>query len=136
MLRKTQTQTLRVLTLATQTTTIAGWRIGTKTAILGTGERFCVGYQVRQAANNTATHRVARWAIDGTFNKESKIYIGAPASPEQANPGSYVDIDRLAQIVRTTRGNETIAPYFGGVMLWEAGGAVSELRHWVPVRSF
>lgn len=56
------------------------------------------------------------WAQNSP-NKDVKLYIGAPASENAANTGSYVPVDRLAQLWQETKSNYSS---LGGVMLWDA----------------
>lgn len=63
------------------------------------------------------------WAKTQSPNKDVKIYIGAPASPQAANQGSYVDATTLGNIAIETRKNYSS---FGGIMLWDISEAYGE----------
>ena len=60
------------------------------------------------------------WAKTKSPNKDVKIYIGAPAAPSAAGPGSYVDVARLGEIATKTRSKYSS---FGGIMLWDVSQA-------------
>ncbi|EAW14726.1 class III chitinase ChiA1 [Aspergillus clavatus NRRL 1] len=56
--------------------------------------------------------------LQNTPNKNTKLYIGLPASASAANPGYYITPQQVQSLVSTY-----MARYpnnFGGVMLWEA----------------
>jgi chitinase len=63
------------------------------------------------------------WAKTQSPNKDVKIYIGAPAAPLAASPGSYVDAATLGDISVLTRNNYSS---FGGIMLWDVSQAYGE----------
>ena len=52
------------------------------------------------------------WAKTQSPNKNVKIFLGAPASPGAANPGSYVDANALSALITKAKGYSS----FGGVM--------------------
>ena len=62
------------------------------------------------------------WAKTVSPNKDVKVYIGAPGSPDAAGEG-YVSVSTLANDVSDAQ--ETWSS-FGGVMLWDADTAYSE----------
>lgn len=64
------------------------------------------------------------WAKTQSPNKNVKVYIGAPAGPQAANPGYYVDVNTLGNIAVQTRNKYSS---FGGIMLWDASQAYGEL---------
>ena len=62
------------------------------------------------------------WAKTTSFNKNIKVYIGAPASPDAAGTG-YVNSSTLAQYVSQAQSKYSS---FGGVMMWDMDTAFSE----------
>ncbi|KAI0789960.1 glycoside hydrolase superfamily [Abortiporus biennis] len=64
------------------------------------------------------------WAKTKSANKNIKVYIGAPGSPDAAGEG-YVDATTLANYVKSAQQKYSS---FGGVMLWDADSAYSNNR--------
>ena len=64
-----------------------------------------------------------KWAKTKSANPNVKVYIGAPASPSAAGEG-YVGPATLAKYVADAQKKYDT---FGGVMLWDADTAYSEL---------
>lgn len=62
------------------------------------------------------------WAKKTSFNKNVKVYIGAPASADAAGTG-YVDSGTLASYVSDAQSKYSS---FGGVMMWDMDTAYSE----------
>ncbi|KAI0035384.1 glycoside hydrolase [Vararia minispora EC-137] len=71
------------------------------------------------------------WARSGSNNKNIKVYIGAPASPNAAGTG-YVSPSTLANFA--TSAQNTFAS-FGGVMLWDASEAVANNNYHVAIKN-
>ncbi|KAL7948626.1 family 18 glycoside hydrolase [Trichoderma barbatum] len=68
--------------------------------------------------------------ISTTPSKNAKLFIGAPASTLAANGNSggakyYATPQQLAAIVGSTKSS----PYFGGIMLWDAGYSDSNVNN-------
>lgn len=64
------------------------------------------------------------WARSLSKNKNTKVYVGAPASSSAAG-GGYVDINTLTSIATQMRKS---FPSFGGVMMWDASQAYANNR--------
>ena len=64
-----------------------------------------------------------KWAKTKSANPNVKVYIGAPASPSAAGEG-YVGPATLAKYVADAQKKYDT---FGGVMLWDADTAYSEI---------
>ena len=62
------------------------------------------------------------WAKTKAFNKNVKLYLGAPASKTAAGFG-YVDIEKLKIIIKDLMSSRN----FGGVMMWDASQAENNL---------
>ena len=67
------------------------------------------------------------WAKTTSFNKNVKVYIGAPGSAEAAGTG-YVSASTLAQYVEEAQSQYSS---FGGVMMWDADTAYSATSHFL-----
>ncbi|KAH9910125.1 chitinase [Epithele typhae] len=65
------------------------------------------------------------WAKTQSFNKDVKVYIGAPGSPSAAGSG-YVDPATLAKIANNAQKQYSS---MGGVMLWDAVTAYNNQRY-------
>ena len=72
------------------------------------------------AQHSLMSHR-DNWAKTTSYNKNVKVYIGAPGSAEAAGTG-YVSSSTLAQYVSDAQSKYSS---FGGVMMWDADTAYS-----------
>lgn len=64
------------------------------------------------------------WAKTKSANKNIKVYIGAPGSPDAAGEG-YVDSTTLANYAADAQSKYSS---FGGVMMWDADSAYSKFE--------
>lgn len=65
------------------------------------------------------------WAKTKSFNKDVKVYIGAPASSDAAGTG-YVDNTTLAKYATDAQNKYSS---MGGVMLWDVSEAYGSYNH-------
>ncbi|PSS32059.1 hypothetical protein PHLCEN_2v2166 [Hermanssonia centrifuga] len=71
------------------------------------------------------------WAKTTSFNKNVKVYIGAPGSQDAAGEG-YVSASTLASYVSDAQSKYSS---FGGVMMWDADSAYSNSRFDLAVKT-
>ena len=66
------------------------------------------------------SHGWADWLREHSRSRDTRLYVGLPASPAAANPAHYLELGELRQLLAVFQCDSRYQGVFGGVMLWEA----------------